>query len=115
MRKLFSGILMLFLAGCASANPVSQSVQGVMLSSPVTPAAQVATLAPTPVPSKEGEPAMLPSPILPEVALPARFPALPDLGPAPELTNEVWINTDQPLRLADLGGKVVLVDMWTFG
>jgi hypothetical protein len=40
---------------------------------------------------------------------------LPDLGKAPELTNEVWLNTDAPLRLADLGGKVVLLDMWTFG
>jgi hypothetical protein len=40
---------------------------------------------------------------------------LPDLGPAPELSNQVWINTDQPLRLADLRGKVVLLEMWTFG
>ena len=41
--------------------------------------------------------------------------SLPDLGPAPELTNEVWLNVDAPLRLADLGGKVVAIDMWTFG
>jgi hypothetical protein len=41
--------------------------------------------------------------------------ALPDLGAAPELNNEVWLNTDQPLRLADLRGKVVLIDMWTYG
>jgi hypothetical protein len=40
---------------------------------------------------------------------------LPDLGPAPELTNTIWLNTDQPLRLADLRGKVVAIDMWTFG
>ena len=39
---------------------------------------------------------------------------LPDLGAAPELTNKVWLNTDRPLRLADLRGKVVLLDMWTF-
>ena len=42
-------------------------------------------------------------------------PTLPSLGPAPELTNDVWINTDHPLRLADLRGKVVLLEMWTFG
>lgn len=42
-------------------------------------------------------------------------PLLPDLGPAPELENEVWLNTETPLRLADLGGKVVLLDMWTYG
>lgn len=41
--------------------------------------------------------------------------SLSSLGPAPELENEVWINTDQPLRLADLRGQVVLLDMWTFG
>lgn len=40
---------------------------------------------------------------------------LPDLGAAPELTNDTWLNTDAPLRLADLRGKVVLLDMWTFG
>jgi hypothetical protein len=41
--------------------------------------------------------------------------SLPDLGPAPELENEVWLNTDGPLTLAGLRGKVVLLDMWTFG
>jgi thiol-disulfide isomerase/thioredoxin len=39
---------------------------------------------------------------------------LADLGPAPELTNMVWLNVDHPLRLADLRGKVVLLEMWTF-
>jgi len=40
---------------------------------------------------------------------------LENLGPAPELSNTTWINVDHPLRLADLRGKVVLLDMWTFG
>jgi thiol-disulfide isomerase/thioredoxin len=40
---------------------------------------------------------------------------LPNLGVAPELQNEIWLNTDQPLRLADLRGQVVLLHMWTFG
>jgi thiol-disulfide isomerase/thioredoxin len=40
---------------------------------------------------------------------------LPDLGLAPELTNDIWLNVDAPLRLADLRGKVVIVEMWTFG
>jgi len=40
---------------------------------------------------------------------------LPDLGLAPELTNTTWLNVDAPLRLTDLRGKVVIVEMWTFG
>lgn len=40
--------------------------------------------------------------------------SLQDYGPAPELANESWLNVDHPLRLADLRGKVVLLDMWTF-
>lgn len=41
--------------------------------------------------------------------------ALADLGPAPELENEIWLNTEQPLHLAELRGRVVLLEMWTFG
>lgn len=40
---------------------------------------------------------------------------LPSLGPAPELHNEVWLNVDAPIRLAEVRGQVVLLDMWTFG
>ena len=34
--------------------------------------------------------------------------------PAPELTNEVWINSE-PIQLADLRGQVVIVEFWTYG
>lgn len=44
-----------------------------------------------------------------------KITSLPDLGVAPELTNETWLNVDAPLRLADLRGKVVIVEMWTLG
>ena len=33
---------------------------------------------------------------------------------APEFTNKTWINSE-PLRLADLRGKVVLIEFWTYG
>jgi hypothetical protein len=53
----------------------------------------------------------------PPAATPTQPPAsaLPDLGPAPDITNQVWLNTDEPLTLAGLRGKVVLVEFWTFG
>ena len=44
-----------------------------------------------------------------------KLTSLPDLGPAPELINTTWLNVESPLRIADLRGKVVLVEMWTFG
>ncbi len=51
------------------------------------------------------------APALGSVADAGRYPSL---GKAPELTNQVWLNTPAALRLADLRGKVVLLDMWTF-
>jgi hypothetical protein len=46
---------------------------------------------------------------------PQAAPTLTNLGQAPELTNDVWLNSAEPLRLADLRGEVVLIEMWTFG
>jgi len=40
--------------------------------------------------------------------------SLPSKGLAPELTNEIFLNSE-PLRLADLRGKVVIVEFWTYG
>ncbi len=47
--------------------------------------------------------------------LPTAPPALPDMGAAPEIGNEIWINSDVPLTLASQRGKVVLLEFWTFG
>jgi len=41
--------------------------------------------------------------------------AVPNFGPAPEIENEVWLNTETALPLTSLRGKVVLVEFWTFG
>lgn len=54
-----------------------------------------------------------------EIAMPSYEPipltvGLQDLGAAPEITNETWLNSDAPLRLADLKGKVVVVEFWTY-
>ena len=54
----------------------------------------------------------------PESETPKPIPhttSLEDLGPAPELENEIWLNVDAPLRLNDLRDKVVAIEMWTFG
>jgi len=40
---------------------------------------------------------------------------LHDLGPAPELTNDIWLNSPESVRLRALRGQVVLLEMWTFG
>ncbi|MBL8063448.1 MAG: redoxin domain-containing protein [Anaerolineales bacterium] len=51
----------------------------------------------------------------PESIMPAFSASYPDLGPAPELSNDTWLNVDSPLHLADLRGQVVALEMWTFG
>lgn len=88
MRWLWVSLLTAFLSGCSvlSAEPGGEADQP----------AQVDTAQSTVRPTATGV-------------------QLDDLGTAPELENEVWLNVEQPLRLADLRGKVVLLDMWTFG
>lgn len=86
-------ILTLFLAACASAKPPASQAQGTSTGKDET--------------AIETKP-------LSEEAQPVRAD-LEDLGPAPELENEVWLNTEAPLRLEELSGKVILLDMWTFG
>jgi len=90
--KPFIGVLVFLwigLTACAAASPVEDT------GGTADPAAQVGPGAGAETPGKPGD--------------------LPDLGEAPELENDIWLNTDQPLRLAELRGKVVLLDMWTFG
>lgn len=40
---------------------------------------------------------------------------LPVIGIAPELHDGAWLNSATPLSLAGLRGKVVALEMWTFG
>ncbi len=111
------GILM---AACTAPSPGASGIEPplaapVATSAPTLPTATF--LPPTPVPTVTA----IPPPTA--TTVPTTTPATPiappapanDFGPAPEIKTEVWLNSDQPLRLADLRGKVVLVDFWTFG
>jgi hypothetical protein len=97
MRRGLLLVVMVFLAGCISGGPQAvnggSSVQDEGVH--IFPAETQTQVSPT--------------------LEPAMKPTLANLGPAPELSNEVWTNSVGPLRLADLRGKVVLLEMWTFG
>lgn len=97
----------LLLAGCTIANP-SPSDQQPSAAGQGKP--QISNTEAFESPEEISPGAAVSSPSLEDAPM-----SLPDLGPAPELTNEVWLNTDTPLRIADLRGKVVLLEMWTFG
>ena len=96
-------------------------VAGCALPAPNPPAAPLAAapnkaqgvLLPTVTP--EGAQSAAPAPLgdlTPDQA--ALLAILKNHGPAPELFNETWLNT-APLKLADLRGKVVMLEFWTFG
>jgi len=61
--------------------------------------------------ASEQEVAMAPGPTAEQLDLLAK---LRPQGEAPELLNEIWLNSE-PLKLADLRGNVVLVEFWTYG
>jgi hypothetical protein len=91
-----------------SAPSVSPAAQAVVAPSE-TPTGSIvtSTVPPSPITS----PTSQPGPTQEQQRL---LGSLENFGPAAELQNEVWLNS-QPLQLADLRGKVVLVDFWTFG
>ena len=66
-------------------------------------------------PTDRVDPTPTAAPPIAPTSMPGFRADLPDLGEAPELNNAIWLNTDRPVRLADIHGKVVLIDMWTFG
>ena len=67
------------------------------LAADTTPAAPATTIAPT------------------ATTLPPFVADLPVLGVAPELHDGAWLNSASPLSMAGLRGKVVALEMWTFG
>lgn len=61
--------------------------------------------------AEESGGALVPGPTAEQLELLAK---LRPQGEAPELLNQVWLNSE-PLKLADLRGNVVLVEFWTYG
>lgn len=101
-------VVLLFLAACSSSEgnlttEVAENAEGKeeeIDSGPTDQPASTSTSKPTDIPSPTPE------------TLKANFP---NLGVAPEIENEVWLNADEPVTLASQKGKVVLVEFWTFG
>jgi thiol-disulfide isomerase/thioredoxin len=94
----FPTLLILVLAGLVLSTGCNDAAAGPQSTSPADPTAPGEATAPS-----------VDVRVTPVVPLP-----LPDSGPAPDFRNDIWINSE-PLRLADLEGKVVLVEFWTFG
>jgi DNA-binding beta-propeller fold protein YncE len=56
------------------------------------------------------------APAAAQEAAPGPQPRMVEVVAAPELDGGTgWFNVDRPLRLADLRGKVVVLDFWTYG
>ena len=90
-------LLILLLAACSTSEPDDMAEAPAQATEVVEQSGEVEE---TPV---------LPTPT--EVAM----PELPDLGAAPEIVNQTWLNTDEPVTIASQRGKVILLEFWTFG
>jgi len=122
-------LFVLAVAGCATVTPEAQlaSPTETPLPPPIftIPAEDAETAIAAATATDQPDPTAtptLPPPATPTTAPPPTPTTQPrakvvsnDYGPAPEISTDVWLNTDQPLRLEELRDRVVLVDFWTYG
>ena len=105
---VFGGVLVACAGGAFEDEVASAEITPVNTQPPATllPTPTIAPIVHTPTPTNTP---------LPTATATSRAAHLPILGTAPNITNETWLNTDVPLSLEGLRGKVVLVEFWTFG
>lgn len=94
-------ILLLILAACTTTSEPEGGTVEILLDTTVVP------------PTRENPPAT--ETAVSPTAEEAIMLDLPDLGPAPEIVNQTWLNTDEPITIASQRGKVILIEFWTFG
>lgn len=99
------------VVGCALPAPTQPVNQPTRPGSAPPPSVQ-AVLLPTVTPEGAQAGTDLNNRLTPEQQ--ALLATLKNRGPAPELANTTWFNS-APLQLADLRGKVVMIEFWTFG
>ena len=79
-----------------------------------TPAEDIGTATPRPTATMEEPPTQSLTPTEAPSPTPTREPVVPRFSAAAEIAGiTAWINS-QPLKIADLAGKVVLIDFWTY-
>ncbi|MBE2223694.1 MAG: hypothetical protein IAF02_19295 [Anaerolineae bacterium] len=108
--------LLFVLAACSSAEPdlTAKSAENAEADKEVVTATSASSAAVSPTDQPPNTPTAQPT--AEQTPMPQPIKAnYPHLGVAPEIENEVWLNTDQPVTLASQRGKVVLVEFWTFG
>jgi cytoskeletal protein RodZ len=119
---MWLGVL-LVLAACSSAetNLTAESTENTEGSEEIVMAESTSseqpvslTTEPAPTVSPPDSPTAQPAAEQPPTPEPIKAD-FPNLGVAPEIENEVWLNTDEPVTLASQRGKVVLLEFWTFG
>ncbi len=112
MQRAFGGLMVIAALVVATGYDVSAEVAVAGLVPGSTGASATAASQETPSPgSAAAATDGLPAPITADLPADVR---LEDLGPAPEVEGiTAWINSN-PLTLASLRGKVVLVHFWTF-
>jgi thiol-disulfide isomerase/thioredoxin len=105
-------------AGDVEPAPTEPAAEEESAAEAVTPTEKPATAEVAPVAEPAAATAPVDAPISPEPALTIEqmriLQSLESSGPPPELTNEIWFNSE-PLQLADLRGQVVIVEFWTYG